>query len=73
MPVVLTIIGDIFTLEERAAIQGVFSAVWGGAALAGPAIGRTVGRNLWLAVDFFRELAVWRAGLYRVGVEVSRS
>ena len=39
MPVVLTILGDIFTLEERARIQGVFSAVWGVAALAGPALG----------------------------------
>jgi MFS family permease len=39
MPVVLTILGDIFTLEERARIQGVFSAVWGTAALAGPALG----------------------------------
>ena len=37
MPVVLTILGDIFTLEERARIQGLFSAVWGTAALAGPA------------------------------------
>src|SRR6266480_3741933 len=36
MPVVLTIIGDIFTLEERAKIQGVFSAVWGTSSLAGP-------------------------------------
>jgi len=39
MPVVLTILGDIFTLEERARIQGLFSAVWGTAALAGPALG----------------------------------
>ncbi len=39
MPVVLTILGDIFTLEERAQIQGLFSAVWGTAALAGPALG----------------------------------
>jgi MFS family permease len=39
MPVVLTIIGDIFTLEERAKIQGFFSAVWGVASLAGPALG----------------------------------
>src|SRR4051794_22948464 len=37
MPVVLTIQGDVFTLEERAKIQGFFSAVWGCAALAGPA------------------------------------
>jgi MFS family permease len=39
MPVVLTILGDIFTLEERAQIQGLFSAVWGTASLAGPALG----------------------------------
>jgi MFS family permease len=39
MPVVLTILGDIFTLEERARIQGVFSAVWGLSSLAGPALG----------------------------------
>jgi len=39
MPVVLTILGDIFTLEERARIQGLFSGVWGTASLAGPALG----------------------------------
>lgn len=39
MPVVLTILGDIFTLEERAKIQGLFSMIWGTAALAGPALG----------------------------------
>ena len=39
MPVVLTILGDLFTLEERARIQGLFSAVWGGSSLAGPALG----------------------------------
>jgi EmrB/QacA subfamily drug resistance transporter len=39
MPVVLTILGDIFTIEERAKIQGLFSAVWGTASLAGPALG----------------------------------
>ncbi len=39
MPVVLTILGDIFTLQERAKIQGAFSAVWGTASLAGPPLG----------------------------------
>ena len=39
MPVVLVILGDIFSLEERAKIQGLFTAVWGTAALAGPALG----------------------------------
>jgi MFS family permease len=46
MPVVLTILGDIFTLEERAKIQGYFSAVWGLAALAGPALGALLVKTL---------------------------
>lgn len=39
MPVAITITGDIFTLEERGRIQGVFSAVWAFASLAGPLLG----------------------------------
>ncbi len=73
MPVVLTILGDIFTLEERAAIQGVFSAVWGGSALAGPAIGALLVDTLGLAIDFLRQPAIWRAGICRIGVAISRS
>jgi MFS family permease len=51
MPVVLTILGDIFTLEERARIQGVFSAVWGTSSLAGPALGAVLVNTLgWRSV-----------------------
>lgn len=46
MPVVLTIIGDLFTLEERARIQGLFSAVWGTSSLAGPALGAALVHTL---------------------------
>lgn len=38
-PVALTIIGDIFTMEERGRIQGVFGAVWGVAGISGPLLG----------------------------------
>lgn len=35
----LTIVGDIFTLEERARMQGLIGAVWGVAGLVGPLAG----------------------------------
>ena len=38
-PIVLTILGDVFTLQERARVQGLFSAVWGLSSIGGPAIG----------------------------------
>ncbi|HTK10029.1 MAG TPA: MDR family MFS transporter [Ktedonobacteraceae bacterium] len=41
-PIVLTIIGDIFSLEERSRVQGLFSAVWGLSSIIGPAIGGVI-------------------------------
>ncbi|HEX2728867.1 MAG TPA: MDR family MFS transporter [Rubrobacteraceae bacterium] len=38
-PVAITIVGDIFELETRARIQGLFGAVWGISAVVGPAAG----------------------------------
>src|SRR5215470_9188592 len=38
-PVSLTVIADLYTLEERPRIQGVFSGVWGFASLVGPLLG----------------------------------
>lgn len=39
LPIVLTIIGDIFSFEERARIQGLFSGVWGVSSIVGPTLG----------------------------------
>jgi len=39
LPIVLTIIGDIFELKERARVQGLFSGVWGLSSVIGPAVG----------------------------------
>lgn len=39
LPVALTILGDIFTIEQRARVQGLFSGVWGTSAVAGPLAG----------------------------------
>ncbi|WP_404408878.1 MDR family MFS transporter [Jeotgalibacillus malaysiensis] len=39
MPIASTIVGDIYSKEERAKIQGYLSSVWGISAVMGPAIG----------------------------------
>src|SRR3989440_7910341 len=39
LPIVLTIIGDIYELKERAKVQGLFSGVWGLSSIVGPALG----------------------------------
>ncbi|MGD0121663.1 MAG: MDR family MFS transporter [Candidatus Limnocylindrales bacterium] len=41
-PIAFTIAGDIFESEQRAKIQGLFSGVWGAAAVVGPAIGSII-------------------------------
>lgn len=39
MPIATTIVGDIYSTEERAKIQGYLSSVWGISAVTGPAVG----------------------------------
>lgn len=39
LPIAMTIVGDLYTLEERAKITALFSGMWGLASLAGPAVG----------------------------------
>jgi len=39
MPVAITIVGDIYKLEERGRVQGAFSGVWALASLIGPLLG----------------------------------
>ncbi len=39
LPINQTILGDVYPLEERARITGLFSTIWGVSGLLGPAIG----------------------------------
>lgn len=48
-PVVTTVAGDLYTVEERARVQGWLSSVWGISAVIGPALG-----------GLFAQYASWR-------------
>jgi EmrB/QacA subfamily drug resistance transporter len=39
LPLAFTIIGELFSLEQRARMQGFFSGIWGFSAIIGPLIG----------------------------------
>ncbi|MEW9673229.1 MDR family MFS transporter [Ammoniphilus sp. 3BR4] len=39
MPVTFTIIGDVFSFEQRAKVQGLISSMWGIAGIFGPLVG----------------------------------
>ena len=39
LPMSMTIIGDLYTLEERARVQGYVASVWGTASVVGPTLG----------------------------------
>ena len=39
VPIALTVSGDLYSLEQRARVQALFSGVWGFAALVGPLVG----------------------------------
>lgn len=68
-PTVFTILGDLYTLAERARIQGLFSAIWGTSSVAGPALGAfitvTIGWRwvFYVNVPFgsIAALLIWRA------------
>ena len=45
-PVTLTIVGDQFSLEQRARIVGLFSATWGVAGIVGPLVGGLIADHL---------------------------
>jgi EmrB/QacA subfamily drug resistance transporter len=39
LPMSITIVGDIYSVEERAKVQGYLASVWGAAAVVGPSLG----------------------------------
>ena len=46
LPIALTIVGDLYKLEERARVQGLFTGMWGLASLSGPILGAVLTEQL---------------------------
>jgi EmrB/QacA subfamily drug resistance transporter len=64
LPISVTIIGDIYSVDERAKVQGYTASVWGAASVLGPALGGTFSQYLtWRWIFFVNipvgALAVW--------------
>ncbi|HEY0459587.1 MAG TPA: MDR family MFS transporter [Pyrinomonadaceae bacterium] len=58
VPLGMTIIGDIFTLEERARMQAYFSGVWGLSSVVGPVVGGFITDQISWRWVFFINLPV---------------
>ncbi|TQJ38766.1 putative MFS family arabinose efflux permease [Arthrobacter sp. SLBN-112] len=56
LPVSITIAGDIYTLQERAKVQGYLASVWAISSVVGPSLG-----------GIFSALGIWR-GIFLVNV-----
>ncbi len=67
LPLGLTIIGDIYPLEARARIQGLFSGVWGVASIAGPFLGGFLTDYLSWRWVFFANVPVGLVSSFIVG------
>lgn len=55
-PMAMTIIGDIYTVAERAKVQGYLSSVWAGGSILGPTLGGA-----------FAQLGIWR-GIFLINI-----
>ena len=67
VPLAMTIIGDIFTLEERAKMQGLFSGVWGVSSVVGPLLGGFITDQLSWRWVFYINLPVGIAAAAIIG------
>jgi EmrB/QacA subfamily drug resistance transporter len=66
-PISFTILGDVFESEQRAKIQGLFSGVWGAAAVAGPAVGSVITTTIGWRWVFFVNAPVGLLAAFLIG------
>jgi len=58
LPMSMTIVGDIYTVEERARVQGFIASVWGMASIVGPTLGGLFSEYLSWRWIFFVNLPI---------------
>jgi EmrB/QacA subfamily drug resistance transporter len=63
-PMSLTIVGDLYTVEERARVQGYIASVWGVASVLGPTLGGVFSEYLSWRWIFFVNVPVGAAAVY---------
>lgn len=68
LPITITIVGDLYPLEQRARMMGVFAAIWGVASVVGPALGGFITDHLSWRWVFFINLPLGAASLLLVGL-----
>src|SRR4051812_31091080 len=71
VPLGMTIIGDVFTLAERARMQALFSGVWGLASVVGPVVGGFLTDQLSWRWVFYINLPVGIAAALIIGVSLT--
>jgi EmrB/QacA subfamily drug resistance transporter len=67
IPLGMTIIGDIFTLEERARMQALFSGVWGLSSVIGPVVGGFITDQISWRWVFFVNIPIGIAAALIIG------
>ena len=64
LPMSITIVGDLYTVEERARVQGYVASVWAGSAVVGPALGGVFADYLHWRWIFFINLPLGAAAVW---------
>jgi EmrB/QacA subfamily drug resistance transporter len=68
VPIALTIIGEIYTFDERGRMQAVFSSIWGFASITGPILGGFIADHFSWRWVFFINLPIGLAASIMVGL-----
>lgn len=68
LPVATTIVGDIYTGEERAKLQGYLSSVWGIAAIVGPSLGAFLVAHAHWEIIFWLNLPIGIAAIVMIAL-----